>query len=129
MGNDKISTCIKDWIEIQERRVSNMSRKRTRVETSSGESFYGSIHITQTFLIIIPDDSHVSGIYLDEPRLNGVNEVGEKGITLLLRHDKPSITIYFRSPQERNDIITKIRIIISDSSTSESPESSSPEAN
>ncbi|XP_066254474.1 uncharacterized protein [Euwallacea similis] len=122
MGNDKISTCIKDWIDIHEQRLSNMNTKRVRIETN-GESYYGFIQINSIVLTIVPDDPLILGNVLNEPRLEGVNEMGNRGIKIVQRFGRPSIYIYFKSTKERKIILKKLRILIGDESTSESSES------
>ncbi|XP_066254545.1 uncharacterized protein [Euwallacea similis] len=128
MGNDKMNTCVKDWIEFQQQKLSNMSIKHVRIETGE-DSYYSRLRITKKILSIRPDDPQKRPYFFEECHLNGVDEAGSKGIRISERFGKPSFLIYFRSTRERDMALQKIRILISDSSTSESPESSSPEAN
>ncbi|XP_066252777.1 uncharacterized protein [Euwallacea similis] len=124
MGNDKMNTCVEDWIEFQQQKLSSMSIKHVRIETGE-DSYYGRLRITKKILSISPDDPQITPYFFEERHLNGVDETGSKGIKISKRFGKPSFIIYFRSTNERNIALEKIRILISDESTSSS--SSSPE--
>ncbi|XP_066248591.1 uncharacterized protein [Euwallacea similis] len=112
MGNDKMNTCVEDWIEFQQQKLSSMSIKHVRIETGE-DSYYGRLRITKKVFSILPDDPQIRGTILNESRLNGLDEAGSKGIRISERFGNPSFIIYFRSTNERNMALEKLRILIS----------------
>ncbi|XP_066254465.1 uncharacterized protein [Euwallacea similis] len=111
MGNDKMNTCVEDWIEFQQQKLSSMSVKRVRVQIGE-ESYYACLRITTKIFSIRPDDHQITPFFFDEYHLNGVDEEGSKGIRISRKFGKPSFLIYFRSTRERDMALQKIRILI-----------------
>ncbi|XP_066252774.1 uncharacterized protein [Euwallacea similis] len=121
MGKGKIDMCVEDWIHFQHHRVCKMSKVRVEIEDNQ---FYGRLKIYKDHVVIFPYDEEIRLLCFQPRELHGLIEVGNRGIQINQRFQRPPIILYLKTPAKRDVLMERFKSFISDESTSESAPSS-----
>jgi hypothetical protein len=88
----------------QEMKLSN-----ARIVHDSGRQYYARVVITTEVLLIHVDDLAIMDLCFRAGHIRGLNEVRQKGIELKLYYAPRSLTIHFRTDQQRARALGRLR--------------------